>query len=193
MYNKDSKHWQADVETVTKANSNHEVFLIITQSLETFPSYPQHHKHNTAVQSELREEFFGKVSSYLNTKVLLKNLAWQTYVLHLDKNSLDTNCGNSFWNVSILPFRSRNYGDLMPLFQCWWHLGLEGLLSKHILVGQVFPEAPHSLAWSCGVLASGGLGIEGKGPVYVPGGAGVQVSVIRVIRFHSELILCWMP
>lgn len=55
--------------------SNHEVFLIITQSLETLPSYPQHHKHNTAGQLELREEFFGKVSSHLNTKVLAQNLA----------------------------------------------------------------------------------------------------------------------
>ena len=36
IYNKDFTFWQADVEIVTKGNSNLEVFLIITQSWETF-------------------------------------------------------------------------------------------------------------------------------------------------------------
>ena len=95
-YNEDSTHWWADIEIVMKANRSHEVFLIVTPSLETFPSYPQQHKHNIAVQLEQREEFFGKFSFYLNTKVLMQNLALQTYILQIDKNSLDMNCGNSF-------------------------------------------------------------------------------------------------
>lgn len=36
IYNKDFTFWQADVEIFTKGNSNLEVFLIITQSWETF-------------------------------------------------------------------------------------------------------------------------------------------------------------
>lgn len=80
----------------TEANSNREVFLIITQSLERFQPYLQHHKHNTELQLELREEIFGKAFFYLNIKLLMQNLVLQTYVLQDDKNSLDMNCWNSF-------------------------------------------------------------------------------------------------
>ena len=83
----------------------------------------------------------------------MQNLALQTYALQDDKHLLDLHCGNFFWNIFILPFRSQNNSDPMLLFKYWCDFSLEVLLSKHILVGQIFMEAPLALEQSCGVLA----------------------------------------